>query len=1075
MAQFWAHPDVVVEGYNVTFKTSPQKDAANTRRDADAAVVEDRFLDIALATDAQLLTDLRVLPAGRRDGPRSRVNEIDVKVSPDEAAVLLVEDEDGLLSWRYPDDANMAERVRRRGAGAVATKLRFTLAEQPTATGSGRRGWIGVIAEKLAEPVRIAVLRFLVARTLDAAVRRIEGDMRTGLVDMSGADVAGWVPAASVPAARRDEPLRVLLMVHGTFSSTAGSFGKLAKTPEWEAVKTRYDLILGQDHRTLAESPEDNAHQIADSLHGLALPAGTVVDAVAFSRGGLVLRAFAEHVAPQRLPELTFGKMIFVGCTNAGTLLAEPENWETFVNVYTNLVAGTAKLGLDLLGASVAAPWVSYAIKTLGRFVQMLSQVAISERRLPGLAAMEPDGDLVTFLNESTALAVGTPAYFVVASDFEPKGKMAEMLRSAVLLAADRFADGLMKEGNDLVVHTASMGSFGAARLASEQRAIDVGERVFHTAYFASATTRQAMANWLLVDNEIYEAVPTGEVDCLVAVPCSAPTDIFEAFPAEEGEERKEAAVPGGTRRGASGNLPAQPYEQIAGIADAAERYVAAEMEPFPRLERKANLYVTVSPKLFEVGDHAAAAAMLEPVALDRSQPLTIQVMAMRNCTIAGDAQAVVDLAADEESICKFVVRGIQSGEAEVLVEARQGMSNGAGGAIMASFLLKPIFISMNERAERVVQTLSPQSRTRPQAILRIYEFIDSGQNIVLRFDLGSEDPAIAVLEDIRLPSRFPLAEFSAGILASLDDAYKLSDNVYDSFLADFIDRARVRTTELIPEKVRKALWENRDAIAEVQVVSQEAFVPWELMCLFEPGSAKAGERPQFLAEWGLTRWLHNVPIYRKPIDLKTGGRFHVVPDYEGDRDLYLKSAQQERAMLETKLGSRAIPATAKDLREFLSGSASKDAALIHFACHGEAIQGPTMAADLILRRMAKADGSRVEERLSWQTIKAHADFGKERRPLVFINACQTGKPGASIAGIAGFADAFLRPMHGTGAGAFIGALWSVDDALATVFSQTIYDELLGGKPLNEAVKTARIAAQANSDFTWLAYCVYCG
>jgi hypothetical protein len=828
MAIIVVHPDVVVEGEGIAFDT-PQMRGISMRRTASPPVAHDPFFEVASAADAQLLTDLRILPSTRRSEPPPGVAKIDVTVSPDEAAILLVEDENGLLSWRYPDATSAADGgARRRGAGLAPATLRFTLAGVPTASGARRRSWLGdKIIEKLAEPVRIAVLRFLVSHTLDAAMRRIEGDMTTGLVNMSGSDAANWIPGTVLQPIAGADPLRVLLMVHGTFSSTAGSFGSLAGTPEWEAAVTgRYGLILGQDHRTLAETPEDNANQIADSLYRLALPAGTIIDAVAFSRGGLVLRSFAEQIAPRRLPHLVFGKAIFVGCTNAGTLLAEPENWETLVNIYTNLIAGVTKLGLTVAGAGTAAPWVSYAIKTLGRFVQMLSQIAISERQLPGLAAMEPNGDVVERLNASPAIAPGDPLYFVVASDFASQGKAGEILRSAVLFAADRFADELMKQGNDLVVNTASMGNFGAARTTCERRMLAGDEHVFHTAYFASPTTRKALADWL------------GSADQPAA-----------------GQGRRT-----GTRRGAP--VPAVPAPAPAAGA-IVERYIAAEIEPFPRVEQKANLYVTVSPNLIEIGDHAGAAATSEAVRLDRSQPLTILVMATRNCTIEGAAQAQIELTSEEDAIRKFSVRGIASGEAQVLVEARQGMVDGAGGRAVASFLLKPIFISKDERAERIVQTLSLPAATGRQAVLRIYEFIDNNHDIVLRFDLGSEDPAIAVLEDVRLPSKFPLAEFSAGILASLDDAYNLNADAYESFLADFIDKARVRTAELIPERVRKALWENREAISEVQVVSQEALVPWELMCLFEPGSANPGEKPQFLADWGLTRWLHNVPLCR--------------------------------------------------------------------------------------------------------------------------------------------------------------------------------------------------------------------
>ena len=91
----------------------------------------------------------------------------------------------------------------------------------------------------------------------------------------------------------------------------------------------------------------------------------------------------------------------------------------------------------------------------------------------------------------------------------------------------------------------------------------------------------------------------------------------------------------------------------------------------------------------------------------------------------------------------------------------------------------------------------------------------------------------------------------------------------------------------------------------------------------------------------------------------------------------------------------------------------------------------------------------------------------------MFINACQTGRTGAGLGGVGGFADAFLRPGSKCGAGAFIGALWSVDDKLAFGFAETFYVALKAGKTLVEAAQAARDLAKTKQEFTWLAYTVY--
>jgi CHAT domain-containing protein len=52
-----------------------------------------------------------------------------------------------------------------------------------------------------------------------------------------------------------------------------------------------------------------------------------------------------------------------------------------------------------------------------------------------------------------------------------------------------------------------------------------------------------------------------------------------------------------------------------------------------------------------------------------------------------------------------------------------------------------------------------------------------------------------------------------------------------------------------------------------------------------------------------------------------------------------------------------------------------------------------------------------------------------------------------------------LRPFSEAGAGIFVGALWSVDDAIAYAFAEAFYKELMNGNALVEATRRAREAS----------------
>ena len=88
---------------------------------------------------------------------------------------------------------------------------------------------------------------------------------------------------------------------------------------------------------------------------------------------------------------------------------------------------------------------------------------------------------------------------------------------------------------------------------------------------------------------------------------------------------------------------------------------------------------------------------------------------------------------------------------------------------------------------------------------------------------------------------------------------------------------------------------------------------------------------------------------------------------------------------------------------------------------------------------------------------------------VVFLNCCSLGRIGMSR-----MAAGLAREFMAIGTRAVVAAGWSVDDAAAQAFAVTFYQELLGGRPLGDAVARARLAcAQAGGGQTWAAYQCY--
>lgn len=1100
MARRAVTPDVSIEDGDFLIVTSSE--SAPTRRGGAEAVASNEDLRSALrGADFEIAAEFVATPPAEapptRRGESPAQPRVSVAVAPGEAAVLLYETEGGVLAWGTGGTREEAAPTRRGGdaapGGGREDVITFDLAPPrggpPEAT---RRGpltdWF---VDKAIEPVRTYVLRFVVTRAIDAAVARIEGDNPLGPVVIRGLDPAKWVPAPIDFTYGNKPPVRILLLVHGTFSTTMGSFGQLTASTNGVALMRaafdQYDLILGHDHRTLADTPETNATAMLATLAALKLPAGSSIDAVGFSRGGLVLRTFLETLLPKSGLDVTLGKAIFVGCTNGGTQLASPANWADLVDLYTNIAVAAGR-GVAMIAGGAASPLVSLTIRTLGRFVQLLSQVAISERKLPGLAAMEPGGEVVKALNKAT-----TPnpamAYHAITSSFEPKGGPAHGMSADVTrFLIDRVSDRLMKEPNDLVVNTASMTDFGSRQeLLDPAATLAMGDTalVYHTIYFADEGVAGQIADWLGLSAPIAVASPGPAA-------LDPGVDKMGGFTDEPSDDETLPDLPRhpvSTRRGGGdGFAMAEPPERAmlgAGppeaMAEAApppesaapeatvERFIAAEMAPQPKLGTPVNVWVAISAAPIVVADHAAADSTDVAAKLLARTPLRIEIIPRRNCKVIGDDAREFDISGDPVNT-RFEVEGIAQGEAELIVEARQGVR------VVASFILKPVFVGEDQGVMRVEQAINPDPPAgKGFTVLRIYEFKRPG-GITLRFDVVSDDPVFARGGTLEIDG-FDMGAYVGEVLREIEDAWNLKGqggaaDIYQSFRERLADKAKIRTEALIPEGIRRELWKNRDRIEAIQIISEDAQIPWELMFLTDP-DRQSFDDEGFLSEWGLVRWLHGAPMPGRALGCGGTACRYVIPTYQ-DPAKQLGGAQEEKAMLEDVFaGIAAVPATSRDVSRYLEREA-QDCDILHFACHGLAEQRAVLDSKLLMEGMVNAQGKVIDDPLSIEQVKARARFRPGTpRALVFLNACQAGREGEGLAGVSGFADSFIRPLSGQGVAAFVGALWSVDDKLALNFAESFYRELKAGKTIVEATRAARKAADAQHDFTWLAYTVY--
>ena len=450
--------------------------AVATRSERLAATSPDLLASTIAAEDLDLIADLALVPTdegvegvarGLDRGPasdRSDTLRFDLPVADDEGAVVLVE-HDGVNQWILPEHPRL-------GASLATFDLAPTAALDPSVRG-----------ERWFSGLRIRVYRFLARK----AIAAFEARQHEGLVHITSPATADWRP---VDPRELPSGARVLLLIHGTFSSTLGGFGGLALGHTRHVLARAIadgDLVLGYDHPTLGKSPRDNADDLYHALRWAGL-VDRPLRIVCHSRGGLVARCLADLLARHGKPPVA--QVLSVATADHGTQMAAPGNWQQFANMLTNLATATSSEWAGVVGGAIAAGVMTAAVGGVVALIRELAVSVLDEALAPGLTAMTPDGPFLAALPAWSATAVGERR--VLVSNFAASGVATRGPGGDVALdVLDRLADRLFAgEANDLVVDNAS----SEHQLAGEYvERLPASARIHHLNFFGSP----ALARWL--------------------------------------------------------------------------------------------------------------------------------------------------------------------------------------------------------------------------------------------------------------------------------------------------------------------------------------------------------------------------------------------------------------------------------------------------------------------------------------------------------------------------------------------------------------------------------------------------
>ena len=441
------------------------------------------------------------------------------------------------------------------------------------------------------------------------------------------------------------------------------------------------------------------------------------------------------------------------------------------------------------------------------------------------------------------------------------------------------------------------------------------------------------------------------------------------------------------------------------------------------------------------------------PVALPAGEEIEVIVQPRKGFKVVGPAEATLIVTDPATAMpVRFKLEGVDIGPGEIRILAFHG------GACLGQMRLFPEVLPAGAVSGAPIvqrQDIAATPGAAADLTLLIEESLVEGK-LAYYLRLFAQDPALG------LPlSRFGPLTIEIEPMAYFTEFFKDIDQLPIKSAADKAETARVLERKgaalydmVFPEGLKTLLWQVRDRIHSLIIQSEEPWIPWEICRMSGTNDQGLIEEGPFLCErYVIARW-NPQETFKQPLSLKEMAL--VVPQDSGldfaqaEGNLILGLASPERKVTSI----RAEPADVQ------AAMASGRYSAFHFTGHG-AMNGAN--PDRSEMKLERGKVFRPED-LSGRVRNLRAG-----RPIVFLNACQIGAGAMGLTGLGGWAQRFVE----SGAGAFLGAYWSVIDRTALAFAEVFYRELIKGKPIGEAVLVARLSIRDAGDPTWLAYTLF--
>jgi len=232
--------------------------------------------------------------------------------------------------------------------------------------------------------------------------------------------------------------------------------------------------------------------------------------------------------------------------------------------------------------------------------------------------------------------------------------------------------------------------------------------------------------------------------------------------------------------------------------------------------------------------------------------------------------------------------------------------------------------------------------------------------------------------------------EFQAGLLARLEalnrqigpDASQLDST---DVVPTIESLGRQLYEQLFPAELREAYREFRDEVRTLLIVSNEPWIPWELVKPEESRDGKVLFKDELLCwRFELSRWLPDVEA--PPVEIDPTRLLCIEAGDPGKAES-LKHAKKE-ARFVTRLAKRKAvasdrmtDATFEDVQSALESGGND---WIHFVGHGKHDPEDPYGSGILL-----VDGRSLCPRDVNADMKAHF---QNDRPLVFFNSCEVGR-----------------------------------------------------------------------------------